>query len=292
MRPAAAKPLINRTVLITGATGGIGRATAEAVARMGASVIIHGRDPERVDTTRRIVSHSANHDRVYGAVADLASLTEVRRLAAEVHDQHDRLDVLINNAGLVTRKRCESADGFELQLAVNHLAPFLLTHLLLDKLETSAPARVVNVASMAHHRAAFDLTDLNWEKRRYSGIGAYGATKLANILFTRALARRMDRFKVTANSLHPGVVATNIFSGMGVLGSLFGLLSKPLLLSANDGAATSIHLTASPELAGVSGEFFKLSQPEEPSDAARDDASAELLWASSASMTGLEPRPA
>jgi retinol dehydrogenase 12 len=291
MRPVAAQPLISRTIMITGATSGIGRAAAEALARLGASVIIHGRDSGRVETTRRIVSHSANHDRVYGVVADLGSLAEVRRLAAEIGDRHDRLDILINNAGLVTRTRCESADGFELQLAVNHLAPFLLTQLLIDKLEASAPARVINVASMAHRRAAFDLTDLNWERRRYNSLGAYGATKLANILFTRRLASRLDRRRITVNCLHPGVVATNIFSGLGALGSLFGFLSRPFLLDSSDGAATTIHLAASRDVEGVTGEFFSRSRPVEPSEGAQDDEAAETLWSQSEAMTGGKPSP-
>ncbi len=225
---------------------------------------------------------------MHEATADLSSLSEVRRLASEVQAKHERLDVLINNAGLVTRKREESADGLERQLAVNHLAPFLLTHLLLDKLRGSAPARIVNVSSNAHRRAAFELDDRNWERRRYSGIGAYGATKLANILFTRELARRLEGTGVAANCLHPGVVATNIFSGMGfLLGALFGVLAKPLLISSSRGAETSTYLASSTEVNDVSGEFFAQCKAVEPGRAALDNASGTALWATSAKLAGL-----
>jgi retinol dehydrogenase 12 len=250
-------------------------------------VIIHGRDPRRVADACARIRQSSPGGRVHEAIADLSSQSEVRRLASEVEAKHERLDVLINNAGLVTRKREESADGLERQLAVNHLAPFLLTHLLLDKLQASAPARIVNVSSNAHHRAAFDLDDLNWERRRYSGIGAYGATKLANILFTRELARRLEGSGVTANCLHPGVVATNIFSGMGLLGALFGVLAKPLLISSNRGAATSTYLASSTAMKDVSGKFFDECKAVEPGPAALDNASGTALWTTSAELTGL-----
>ena len=267
-----------RTILVTGATRGIGFATAEGLAGHGATVIVHGRDPARVDKACETIGNASAGANVHAVVADLASLDDVRALAREVDSQHERLDVLINNAGLVTRKREETIDGLERQFAVNHLAPFLLTNLLLRKLETSAPARVVTVSSMAHHRAAFDLDDLNWERRQYSGIGAYGATKLANILFTRWLARRLEGTGVTANCLHPGVVATNIFTGMGLFGALFGFFTRPLMLSSRRGAETSIYLASSPEADGVSGEFFNRSRPVEPSSAAMHAASAETLW--------------
>lgn len=254
---------------------------------MGADVIVHGRDPGRVEEACARIRRSSPGARVFEAIADLSSLSEVRRLASDIQERHERLDVLINNAGLVTRKREETIDGLERQLAVNHLAPFLLTHLLLDKLEASGPARVVNVSSNAHHRAAFDLDDLNWERRRYSGIGAYGATKLANILFTRELARRLEGTGVTANSLHPGVVATNIFSGMGLLGALFGILAKPLLISSNRGAETPTYLASSKEVDAVSGKFFNQCKAVEPGRAALDNAIGKALWATSAELIGL-----
>lgn len=281
------EPLAGRTILVTGATRGIGYATAAALAQMGASVIVHGRDPVRVEDACSRLRSAAKQQAIHGLVADLGSLASVRRLADEVKNDHDRLDVLINNAGLVTRKREQTADGFERQLAVNHLAPFLLTNLLLDRLLASGPARIVNVASNAHHRAQFDLDDLNWKKRPYSGIGAYGATKLANILFTAELARRLEGSGVTANCLHPGVVSTNIFTGMGILGTLFGIVTRPFLLSAESGAATSTYLAAGPEVAAVSGKYFNLCKPVTPAPAGMDQRAAAALWQHSERLTGL-----
>lgn len=274
-------------MLVTGATRGIGRATAEALARMGATVIVHGRDARRVDSICRDINVPMRAGRAYGLVADLAAQSEVRRLAAEVRGQFTRLDALINNAGGVTRRRVETVDGLETQLAVNHLAPFLLTELLLERLEASWPARIVNVASNAHKRAAFDLDDLNWERRRYDVLGAYGATKLANILFTRELARRLDGRGVTVNCLHPGVVATHIFAGAGVAGALFGAVGKLFLLSSKQGARTSIYLAASSEVEDISGRYFDKCRPIEPSPAAQDDAAALELWERSEKLVGL-----
>ena len=254
---------------------------------MGANVIVHGRDAARVAAACARIRQSSTDGTVLEAIADMSAQHEVRRLASEVAERHERLDILINNAGLVTRKREQTVDGLERQLAVNHLAPFLLTHLLLDKLSASAPARIVNVSSMAHHRAAFDLDDLNWERRRYSGIGAYGATKLANILFTRELAKRIAGTGVTANCLHPGVVATNIFSGMGLFGTLFGILARPLLLSSKRGAATSVFLASSGEIGTVSGKFFSECKETEPAAAARDDVLSRALWDVSKRLTSL-----
>lgn len=271
-------PLAGKTVLVTGATRGIGYATAEALARMGAGVVVHGRDRQRVRDSCRAIRAAVPGSDVDGLVADLGSLAEVRALADEITARHRRLDVLINNAGLVTRRRQETVDGLERQLAVNHLAPFLLTGRLLDTLAAGAPGRIVTVASMAHHRAAFDLDDLNWTRRRYNGIGAYGATKLANILFTRELARRLQGRPVTANCLHPGVVATHIFAGYGMAGALFGLATRPFLRSRAAGAATSVFLASADAVAGLSGGFYSDSQRVDPSAAARDDSAASTLW--------------
>jgi retinol dehydrogenase 12 len=288
MSQANARPLSGQTILVTGATRGIGYAAAEALAGMGACVIVHGRDPVRVEKACKSLATTVPGSEVRGVVADLASLAEVRRLAREVAESSERLDVLLNNAGLVTRRRAETVDGFERQFAVNHLAPFLLTNLLLDKLKSSAPARVVTVASGAHRRSALDLDDLNWQKRPYNGIDVYGTTKLANILFTRELARRLEGTGVTANCLHPGVVATNIFTGMGVVGRLFGILSRPLLISASQGAKTSVYLASSPDVASVTGKYFDESKPVSPKPAALDDETARGLWAASERLTGLD----
>lgn len=280
-------PLSGKTILITGATRGIGYATAEALANLGANLIVHGRDARRTECVRDALEVRSRGGSVRCEIADLSSLDAVRSLAERIAERSARLDVLINNAGLVTRRRETTVDGLERQLAVNHLAPFLLTHLLLDKLKSAAPSRIVNVASNAHRRAAFDIDDLNWERRPYSGIGAYGATKLANILFTTELARRLTGSGVTVNCLHPGVVATNIFTGMGILGSLFGILSRPLLLPSRKGAETSVYLAAADESRDVSGAFFDRCRPVEPAAAARDESTARRLWDKSAALVDL-----
>ena len=271
--------LTGQTCLVTGATHGIGRATAEALAQMGAHVIVHGRDSAIVGAVCRATLRVARGGQVTGAVADFASLKSVRRMAEEVAAQHRRLDVLVNNAGTGTSKRLETVDGFELNFGVNHLAPFLLTTLLLSTLKSSAPARIVTVASMAYRRAVLDFDDLQWQRRKYQGLGAYSASKLANILFTLELARRLDGTRVTANCLHPGVVATNIFARFGgTTGKVFSVLLRPLLLSPAAGAKTSVHLASAPALATVSGKFFEKSRETALDANARDAAAAGQLW--------------
>jgi NAD(P)-dependent dehydrogenase (short-subunit alcohol dehydrogenase family) len=270
--------LTGRTCLVTGATRGLGRATAEALAKLGANVVIHGRDSAAVGAVCRSTLRVARGGVVTGAVADFGSLKSVRRMADEVAAQHARLDVLVNNAGAAALKRRTSADGFEWLFAVNHLAPFLLTQLLLPTLTRNAPARIVTVASMAYRRAVLDFDDLQWERRTYQSLGAYSASKLANILFTLELARRLNGTRVTANCLHPGVVATNIFSGMGAFGKVFGVLARPLLMSSSAGAKTGVHLASAPELANVSGRFFERSHEVSLDANAQDEAAARRLW--------------
>jgi len=271
---------------VTGATRGIGRATAEALAKMGATVLIHGRDSAAVGAVCREIVRSAVRANVSGVVADFASLADVRRLAREIADRHGRLDVLVNNAGTVTMRRKPTADGFEWQLGINHLAPFLLTNLLLERLKASAPARIVTVSSRAHRRGVLDFDDLNWEHRKYDGLQAYGASKLANILFTSELARRLTGSGVTANCLHPGVVATNIFNHAGLAGRLVGLLARWRMLSPVKGAETSVFLAASPEV-NVSGKYFDKCEAVEPAPAANDAAATRHLWEVSERLTGL-----
>jgi len=277
--------LTARTCLVTGATHGIGRATAEALARLGATVLVHGRDPAAVGAVCREVVRSSGNARVEGVVADFASLAAVRRLAAEVAARHGRLDVLINNAGTSAPKRRVTREGHEWLFGVNHLAPFLLTTLLLDKLEASAPARIVNVASLAYRRGALDLDDPDWERRKYDGLKAYGASKLANILFTLELARRLEGSNVTANCLHPGVVATNIFNQLGLVGRVFTVLARPFLLSAKQGAKTTLYVATSPDVAAVSGRFFDQSRERSLDTVALDQAAARRLWELSERLT-------
>jgi len=270
--------LTGRTCLVTGATRGIGRAAAEALVKLGANVVIHGRDSAAVGAVCRATKRMSRGGHVTGAVADFASLKSVRRMAEEVAAQHPRLHVLLNNAGAAARQRRVTADGFEWVFAVNHLAPFLLTTLLLPTLTQSAPARIVTVASMAYRRAALDFDDLQWERHKYRSLQAYSVSKLANILFTLELSRRLAGTGVTANCLHPGVVATNIFSSLGPLGKLFGVLARPLLMSSAAGAKTSVYAASAPELAAVSGRFFDRSREVSLDPNAQDAAAARRLW--------------
>ncbi len=278
--------LLGSTCLVTGATHGIGRATAEALAALGATVIVHGRDSTAVGTVCREIARASGNAEVTGAVADFASLAAVRRLAADVAARHARLDVLVNNAGTSARQRRLTSDGFEWLLGVNHLAPFLLTTLLLDKLKKSAPARVVTVASMAYRRGTLELDDLNWERRKYRSLKAYSDSKLANILFTRELARRLTGSGVTANCLHPGVVATNIFNQLGFLGRVFTVLAKPLLLTPAAGAKTVVHLASAADVASVNGKFFDRCRELPLDPVASDDAAALRLWERSEQLCG------
>jgi len=277
MEPAM-NDLTGRTCLVTGATHGIGRAAAEALARLNADVLVHGRDSVVVGLVCREIVRASGNPNVNGVVADFASLAAVRRLAAEIAERQERLDVLVNNAGTSARQRRLTQDGFEWLFGVNHLAPFVLTTLLLDKLKANAPARIVTVASMAYRRGTIDLDDPNWERRKYEPLGAYSSSKLANILFTRELARRLEGSRVTANCLHPGVVATNIFNQLGWIGRAFTLLARPLLLSAKDGAKTTVHLAASPDVAAVSGRFFEKCREKPLDPNALDDAKGRALW--------------
>src|SRR4051812_19464702 len=269
-----------RICLVTGATRGIGRATAEALAKSGAHVLLHGRDSASVGAVCR---EMVRYGQVTGVVGDLGSLAAVRKLASEIAAQYPRLDVLVNNAGTGSRRRQTTGDGFERTFAINHLAPFLLTNLLLEKLRAGKAARVVTVSSMAHRSATLQLDDLNWEKRQYSGLRAYGESKLANILFTLELASRLAGSGVTPNSVHPGVVATNIFAAFGGrTGKFFTVLLRPFMLSPTGGAKTSIYLASSPEVASVTGKFFDKCREVAPAPAAQDAAVAKRLWEISA----------
>jgi NAD(P)-dependent dehydrogenase (short-subunit alcohol dehydrogenase family) len=272
----------DRTVLVTGASAGIGRATAAQLARMGAHVLLASRSLERGETARAAIAEQAPGASTELLVADLATLDGVRSLATQALEATDRLDVLINNAGVFTKRYVKTPDGFETQFAVNHLAPFLLTHLLRDRLTRSAPARVVTVSSEAHKRGSIDFADLQGEQR-YSGIRAYAQSKLANLLFSRELARRLGGTGVTSNATHPGVVSTNLlFSGFGPL-----RLLRPFLRTPEQGAMTTVCVAAAPALERLTGLYFIDCEPARPSEAARDDAAARRLWTISAELTGV-----
>lgn len=278
--------LNGRRCLVTGATSGIGKETARALAALGAEVVVHGRDAAAVDTTCKSIVASVPNARVSGALADFGSLASVRRMAGELTARYASIDVLVNNAGAVSSARKVTADGYEWQLGVNHLAPFLLTNLLLGALKKSGTARIVTVSSAAHRSGKIDFDDLQLERTKYSGLRAYSASKLANVLFTLELSRRLGGTGVTSNCLHPGVVMTNIFRGSGVVvAAIVRVLGRMLMLSPADGAATSVYLASSPEVAGVTGKYFVKCREETPAPAAADAAAAARLWEISERLT-------
>ncbi len=276
--------MTGKTVVVTGATGGIGKATATGLARMGSTVAITGRDAARAEAAAvQIGDRGAAVD---AFVADMSSLQEVRRLAAELSERYPRIDVLVNNVGGYWNSRHVTADGLERTFALNHLAPFLLTNLLLEQLIAGAPARVVTVSSDAHRMGRIDFDDLQGA-RSYSGARAYNQSKLANVLFSDELARRLADRGVTANALHPGVVRTGFGSeDPGRLQKLVLPLGKWLLKSPEQGAETSIYLASSPDVATVTGRYFANSKPKKPAPAARDEAAARRLWDISVDLVG------
>jgi NAD(P)-dependent dehydrogenase (short-subunit alcohol dehydrogenase family) len=275
-----------KVCVVTGATSGIGKAAAAALARQGAQVVLVGRDRGRAEAAAAEMG-AASTVPPKVEIADLTSMEQVRALAGRLASL-ERIDVLINNAGLVLGERRVTQDGFEHVFAVNHLAPFLLTNLLLPKLTGSAPARVITVTSDAHSAASLDLDDPSLE-HGWNSWRSYANSKLANILFTRELARRLDGTGVTANCAHPGVVRTGFGRESRPL-LRFGLtLARPFLLSPERGADTIVYLASSPDVAGETGGYYVKRQRREPSAAARDDAAARKLWDISEKMTGLTP---
>ena len=277
------RPLSGRVCLITGASSGIGRATTLALAGMGAELVLLCRDRGKGEETAA-AARAAGAARVDLLLADLGRQSEVRRAAAEFLASDRPLHVLINNAGVVNVQRTLTADGIEATFAVNHLAYFLLTTLLLDRLRASAPARIVNVASDAHKFGALDFADLQ-NGRRYRVMSVYGQSKLANILFTAELAHRLAGSGVTANSLHPGAVATGLGTNNGSWARGLIRLLRPFFRSPDDGAATSVYLATSPAVEGISGRYFARCREKTPSAAARDQAAARRLWEISEAMT-------
>ena len=274
------------TVVLTGGTSGIGRATALGLVAKGARLAITGRDRGRAeDTAREIRSASGGHVDIF--VADLSSQAEVRRLASEVLQAYPRVDVLVNNVGGYWNTRHATADGLEHTFALNHLAPFLLTNLLLDRLRQSAPARVVTVTSNAHSLGRIDFDDLQGE-RSYSGATAYNQSKLANLLFTYELARRLQTTGVTANALHPGVVRTSFGAeDRGAVQRLFVPLMRLFMKAPAQGAATSIYLASSQDLEHVTGLYFVNGRPKRSSKESYDQSVAARLWQVSADLVGL-----
>jgi len=262
------------TMLVSGATDGIGLQTALELARGGAQVLLHGRNQQRGQQAMRFILDAVPGVRLSYYPADFASLRQVRQLADDIRQDHQRLQVLVNNAGTFSKARVLTEDGYELTFAVNHLAPFLLTLLLLDLLKASAPARIVMVASNAHRNLSeVDFDNLQGE-RTYDGYQAYALSKLGNILFSHALARRLQGSAVSANSLHPGVIDTKLLRmSYNTTGS-----------SLEEGAQTSVYLAASQQAEGVSGRFFSRMAEKSPSDLAQDVDLQERFWDLSVQM--------
>jgi NAD(P)-dependent dehydrogenase (short-subunit alcohol dehydrogenase family) len=274
-----------RVAVVTGASSGIGLYTALGLARAGMRVIMAGRDRGRTEAARRLVCERSGSDRIEIALADFSRLGEVRRLAGEIVAGHNRLDLLVNNAGLFSPQYRLSADGFELTFAVNHLAPFLLTNLLLERLKASAPARIVTVASEAHRRNRIDVGDLT-RPRDSTMMRAYGRSKLCNILFTRELALRLDPDGVVASCLHPGMVATGI-GQRGGLAELGWRLAKSFMLSPEKGAETPLFLATVPDPKRFHGGYVIRKVLTQPDPAALDSGVARRLWDESARLASL-----
>jgi len=290
-RVAPLSDMHGKTVVVTGGNSGIGFETAAELASMGARVLVTARNADKGRAALAALSQRAGEKgSVQLVVFDLADLGSVRRGAAEILELAPRLDVLVNNAGLVLSERVETVDGYEATFAINHLGPFLLTNLLLERIRSSAPARIVSVASTAHAsaRKGIPFDDLQ-SARHYRGMRVYGESKLANILFTLELARRLEGSGVTANSLHPGTVRT----GYGADGDARGLLAfgikiaSPFFLSPANGARTSVFLASSPEVEGVNGEYFVKCKARQPKRWAQDADAAARLWRVSEELVGL-----
>ncbi len=280
-------PMAGKTVLVTGGTGGIGRATAVGLASLGARVGISGRDAARTASAAAAIAGEAGNASVDAFPADMSSQAEVRRLASAVLDAYPRLDVLVNNVGGFWATRHTTADGLEHTYAVNVLAPFLLTDLLLDRLTASAPSRVVTLSSGAQRMGRIDFDDLQGE-RDFSGQRAYNQSKLADVLFTFELARRLKGTGVTANTLHPGLVRTAFAAeDSSAAWKVMIPLMRPFMKSPARGAETSIYLASSPEVAGVSGVYFSGRKPASVNPIANDPSVAAQLWKANSDLVAL-----
>lgn len=276
-----------KVCLVTGGTNGIGKATAQALAQMGATVVIVGRDAQKAALVSKEIQESSGNPNVDWLLADLSSQQDIRRLASEFKIKYLKLHVLINNAGGTFMTRQLSVDGIEMTFSLNHLAYFLLTNLLLDTILASSPARIINVSSDAHSGGKIEFDNLQGE-RSYSGIGPYGNSKLANILFTNELARRLEGTGVTVNALHPGLVSTGFGkNNPGLLMKIMGVIIPLIARSPEKGAETSIYLVSSPAVQNITGKYFVDCKVTQPAPQATDSAVAKKLWDVSAEMVHL-----
>jgi len=281
------KLLTGKIYLVTGATAGIGKVTASALAGQGAQLVVHGRNKAKTEETVQEIKASTGNQQVSYLLADFSDLDQVRTLAKNFQDRYQHLHLLVNNAGGFFNKRTPTPYGVELTFLVNHLAPFLLTNLLLDTLKNSAPSRIINVSSEAHRQDQMDFENLDF-KKGYFGIKAYARSKLANILFTYQLARRLEGTGVTVNALHPGHIATDIWkTNFGLIGHALKRIMGLFSLTPEEGAENSIFLAASPTLEGVNGKYFIKNEPAQSSPVSYDEETARRLWDVSADLTSL-----
>jgi retinol dehydrogenase 14 len=279
--------LSGKTALVTGASSGIGLEASVKLARMGAEVVIASRDQQRTQAAADQIRARSGSQKVSCLICDFTSQAQIRQLASDYRASHARLDILVNNAGSVSPERRVTEDGIEQTFAVNHLGPFLLTNLLLDLIEKSAPARIVNVSSVGHRLGDIDFDNLQYERGGYFIMRAYARSKLASVLFTRELGRRLDGKGVTVNCLHPGGVATRIWSHAPWFARPFLAVGRLFMISAEKGGDVIVHLASGPELEGRSGLYFERLREMAPSKLAQDDALAKKLWDQSAKLVHL-----
>jgi len=278
-----------RVCLITGANSGIGKATALELAGMGATLVIVARDKQKGENAMSEIRSDTGNNSIELLLADLSSLQSVRELAQQFQAKYSKLHVLINNAGLFNQRRHVTPDGYEATFAINYLAPFLLTNLLLDELRSSTPSRIVNVSSVGHYNGHINFDDINMEKN-YGGWKAYQQSKLALVLFTRELAKKLQGTGVTVNSVHPGTVATNIWSRpMGPLGFIMAV-PKLFMTSPNKGAETVVYLASSPDAASTSGEYWDKLKVKKSSEESYNEEVGKRLWEVSEKLTSLESK--
>jgi NAD(P)-dependent dehydrogenase (short-subunit alcohol dehydrogenase family) len=281
-----------KTCLITGSTSGIGKEIAIRLAKMKANVVLVGRKKARCEATLEEIKRNAsidttNKNRIFYLLADLSSQASIHQLAEEFLATHECLNVLVNNAGVFLPKRSTTVDGIEYTFAVNHLAPFLLTNLLLERIKAGSPSRIITTSSVAHRGAHINFDDLQFERRRYNGVKAYGQSKLANILFTKELSRRANGSGVTSNCFHPGAVRTNLVQSGPWYYRLIWAIISPFFISPRRGADTAIYLASSPEVEGISGKYFVKRKEVTLSDFADDYDAAVRLWKISEELTGI-----
>src|SRR6059036_247845 len=278
--------MTGKVCLITGANSGIGKATALGLAKLDATVVVVSRDKDKGEAALLEIRTRSGNKNVDAMVADLSTQDSVRELAHDCKGRYKKLHVLINNAGVFLPKRVPTVDGLETTFATNHLGHFILTNLLLDVLKASAPSRIINITSSAHHGTMIDFDDLQGEKK-YSGYHAYSQSKLANVLFTYQLAKRLEGTGITVNCLHPGVVRTGFGKDVTGLMSILVRVGSPFMMSPEKSARAAIYLATSPELEGVTGKHFSRGKEERSSTESYDAASAERLWNVSAKLTRL-----